>query len=122
MTLKGRTFNPKRRIRTKQEFQSRQEALSTLLENVHYRGNPEHKRNPGDFGLSPPAAPRPDKTLCDITKIFEKVRAEGFLREGLRRGMVSVQHVGLFPRLIWAVTEDGWPLEARLDNEEQGNY
>lgn len=30
---------------------------------ARYEGSPHHKRNPGDFGLTPPSAPRLDKTL-----------------------------------------------------------
>jgi len=36
-----------------------------LRENAEYEGISYHKRAAGDFGLTPPAAPRPDKTLCD---------------------------------------------------------
>jgi hypothetical protein len=42
---------------------------------VRYGGNPEHKANPGDFELEPPSSPRPDKTLCDRTGIFERSKA-----------------------------------------------
>jgi len=54
-------FNPKRSIR---ECAAADEC-SLLMDLVTYDGNPEHKRNPGDFGLTPPSSPRPDKTLCD---------------------------------------------------------
>jgi hypothetical protein len=117
MTLKRRTFNPKRRICTKQEFQSLQETLSTLLENVHYRGNPEHKRNPGDFGLIPPSAPRPGKTLCDEVQIFSRTEALRLLREGLRRGLFSSQERNGWPQNVWAVTELGEPLEAQREGD-----
>lgn len=80
MTLNRRTFNPKRRICTRQECQSLQEVLSALLEDVRYGGNPEHKRNPGDFGLAPPSAPRPGKTLCDEVQIFTRTEALKLLR------------------------------------------
>jgi hypothetical protein len=40
-----------------------------LRESCTYEGVPYHKRNPGDFGLTPPAAPRPDKTLCDEANV-----------------------------------------------------
>ena len=101
MTLKRRTFNPKRRICTKQEFQGLQEVLSALLENVRYGGNPEHKRNPGDFGLKPPSAPRPGKTLCDEVQIFSQTEALRLLREGLRRGMFSPQQHNGWPQNVW---------------------
>ena len=49
-------YNPTRRFAT--------DLSSALLEqmahSIRYGGNPEHKRNPGDFGLTPPAQPRPD--------------------------------------------------------------
>ena len=64
------TFNPKRRIAETEDS----ERLIWLAQNVRYGGNPQHKRNPGDFGLVPPSQPRPDKTLCDeagITSIKE---------------------------------------------------
>ncbi len=117
MTLKRRTFNPKRRICTKQEFQSLQGVVSTLLEKVHYRGNPEHKRNPGDFGLTPASAPRPGKTLCDEVQIFSRTEALRLLREGLRRGMFSPQERNGWPQNVWAVTERGEPLEAQRESD-----
>ena len=39
-----------------------------------------------------------------------------------QRGLVSVQIRGRFPQNIWAVTEAGHPLEAQLENQEQGTY
>jgi hypothetical protein len=91
-------------------------------ESISYGGNPEHKRRAGDFALTPPAAPNPDKTLCDQAQIFERAVALRLLREGLKRRMISPQREGLFPKRIWAVSDNGWALEARLDNSEQGNY
>src|SRR5438477_6579130 len=115
MTLKKRAFNPKRRICTTHEFQSPQTVLSALLENVRYGGNPEHKRNPGDFGLNPLSAPRPGKTLCDEVQIFSRTEALRLLREGLRRGMFSPQQRDGWPQNVWAVTERGEPLEAQRE-------
>lgn len=37
--------------------------LAKLASQVKYGGNPEHKRNPGNFGLTPPSGPRPGKSL-----------------------------------------------------------
>ena len=45
-----RKFNPNRRIRDNVDSEMRER----LNQRVVYGGNPEHKRNPGDFGLSPP--------------------------------------------------------------------
>ena len=114
----GRRFNPKRRIR--QDCNS--DELARLASSVKYGGNPEHKRNPGDFHLNPPAQPRADKTLCDAVGIFNKSKALRLLKEGVRRGLISEQIRGEFPQNIWSVTKDGHPLEAQLENRIQGIY
>jgi hypothetical protein len=38
------------------------------------------------------------------------------MKSGLRRGLISDRSVGLWPKNIWAVTDDGKPLEAQLEN------
>jgi hypothetical protein len=96
--------------------------LAEIAERIHYVGNPEHKRGAGDFGLPPLLWRPPDKTLCDGAGIKERTLAESLLRAGLRRGLVSQQRRNGFPQNIWAVTDEGIPLEAQLDNEEQGSY
>jgi len=111
-------FNTKRRI--KQDLKT--DYLEELARLVHYGGNPEHKRNPGDFGLSPPSQPRPDKTLCDEVKIFSRAKATELLKAGVRKGLISEQERNGYPQNIWVVTEDGYPLEAELENSEQGIY
>ena len=63
MFLKRRTFNPKRRLYPEEGLRPRQQVLSLAIDGVRYSGNPEHKRNPGDFGLNPPSSPRAGKTL-----------------------------------------------------------
>jgi hypothetical protein len=114
-----KSFNPKRRIRP---LPIKKELLATLTKRVQYGGNPEHKMNPGDFGLEPPSSPRPDKTLCDGTGIFERNKAVTLLREGIRRGLISVQERDGLPQNIWAVTPDGIPLEAQLENQATATY
>ena len=112
-------FNPKRRIRRDLE----PDDLTALADRVKYGGNPEHKRNPGDFGLTPPLQPRPDKTLCDEVKIFSRREATELLKEGVKKGLISEQCAqNGYPQNIWAVTEEGWPLEAQLENARQGTY
>lgn len=96
--------------------------FANLAEKASYSGNPAHKKNPGDFGLTPPAAPRPAKSLCDAAKIFERRETTRLLKEGLRRGFVSEQQDRGWPKAIWAVSDDGVVLEARLDNAEKGSY
>ena len=120
MMPRRRTFNPKRRLFPTEALQARQEALSAHMQRVRYSGNPEHKRNPGDYGLNPPGAPRPGKTLCDQVGIYTRTEALTLLLAGLQRGTFSVQERDGWPQNVWAVTEKGEPLEAQL--EAQGVY
>ncbi len=85
------------------------EERAFLRANAVYEGSPLHKRNPGDFGLTPPASPRPDKTLCDEAAIFAAEEA----RRLFERGLVSEQWTAEgFPKQLWSVDEDGQPYEA----------
>lgn len=94
-----------------------------LARRVSYGGNPEHKRNPGDFGLNPPAAHRrTDKSLCDGVGILSRKTALKLLRAGIRKGLISVQERDGWPRNVWSVTAEGEPLEAELENSGQGCY
>lgn len=111
-------WNPKRRIAADVNVDIR----ARLVEVVSYGGNPEHKRNPGDFGLSPPALPRADKALCDEVEIFRRDEALRLLKRGICRGLVSNRRVGNFPQNVWTVTDVGVPLEAQLENQETGAY
>lgn len=113
-----REFNPKRRLAAADNPPV--DERNSLAKKVTYTGNPEHKRNPGDFGLTPPAQPRRGKTLCDGASIFKRSDALHDLREGLRRGAVSEQSIAGWPKIVWAVTKDGTPLEAHGDGD--GRY
>lgn len=95
---------------------------SILLDNVVYTGNPKHKKNPGDFGLTPPSAPRPASSLCDSADIFKKEDALRYLKNGIKKGMFSVQDRNGYPKQIWSVDDRGHPLEAQLENQEIGAY
>lgn len=86
-------FNPKRRISPSITAHAR----VALLGGVRYQGSPLHKRNPGDFGLDPPSAARPGKTLCDEAGIFTRAEAVKLLQEGVSRGLVSVAVTGTWP-------------------------
>ena len=113
-----KSFNPKRSIAA----DPTPAELARWRDEVSYGGNSEHKSNPGDFGLTPPSNPRPDKTLCDLAGISTPARAVALLREGIRRGLVSKQIRHGYPQNIWAVTEDGIALEAQLENAGNGTY
>ncbi len=113
-------FNQKRKIRklSDDDFQH----CFSLAEKIQYGGNPEHKRNPGDFGLKPPSSPRQGKSLCDNVGIFSRQAALKYLKSGLLKGLISDRFNGNWPQNIWSVTEDGCPLEAQLENSVTGTY
>lgn len=111
-------YNPKRRIRQEVDH----DYLKWLAESVNYGGNPEHKRNPGDFGLTPPSQPRADKTLCDTVEVFSRAEATRLLKEGVRKGLISEREQNRYPKNIWVVLNDQWPLEAQLENPQRGTY
>jgi hypothetical protein len=113
-------FNPKRRL--KKPDPGDREALALLAEKIGYGGNPEHKKNPGDFGLIPPSDPRRGKSLCDVAGVFTRRLAHSLLQQGLRKGLVSDRFEGEWPKNIWSVTDSGIPLEAQLENPVLGTY
>ena len=117
-----RTVNPKRKLRAVPAAAQTVEQLKALSAAASYGGNPEHKRNPGDFGLSPPAMPRQGKSLCDAAGIFSRTEALKLVRMGIERGMVSVQERNGWPQNVWAVAENGVPVEGMLENPETGTY
>ena len=115
--MRKRKSNPKRRI-IKSPDQAR---LRDLSATVVYTGNPAHKRRPGDFGLTPPAQPRLNKTLCDGTQVNGRL-ALRLLRTGAQLGLISIQERNGLPQNIWAVSPNGIALEAQLDNVELATY
>jgi hypothetical protein len=118
MLARRHTFNPKRRVASALDQTVRERLAAT----VRYGGNPEHKRNPGDFALTPPACPRRDKTLCDEAGIFDRDLALRLLREGVRCGLTSEPPAEGYPKNVWAVSADSVPLEAQLENPANGTY
>ena len=119
LPMKRSSPNPKRKLRRPAALEL---DVGRLAQECRYVGNPQHKRNPGDFGLTPPSGPREGKTLCDGVQVFTRAGAQGLLSEGLRRGLISVQTRGGWPQNVWAVASNGTPLEAMLDNQDAGTY
>lgn len=119
MSSRRKKFNPKRRFAAQP-----QDAwdLERLAGEVSYGGNPVHKRNPGDFALTPPSLPRDDKSLCDNVRIFRREDALRLLRAGVMRGMISEWDGTGYPKNIWSMTDDDVPLEAQLENSDSGTY
>lgn len=120
MKRRNNSFNTNRRFRDPAEIDAA--VCVTLASKVRYGGNPEHKRNPGDFGLVPPSGPRPGKSLCDCANIFSRKDALEYLKQGLTKGLISDRFKGQWPQNIWSVTREGIPLEVQLENPEIGSY
>lgn len=120
MRQRNAQFNTKRRLRvlTEADFA----LCADLVGRVSYGGNPEHKKNPGDFGLNPPSGPRAGKSLCDEANVFSRRLALDYLKQGLAKGLISDRCKGEWPQNIWSVTAEGVPLEAQLENPERGSY
>lgn len=111
-------YNPKRRI-APPDFLPEDER-NDLSRRVMYGGNPEHKRSPGDYKLTPPAQPRPGKTLCDGDRQILKREALDLLRKGLRKGMFCPFERGGWPQNIWSMSKAGEMFEAQLENSTRG--
>ncbi|MNU98630.1 hypothetical protein D3C71_887420 [compost metagenome] len=112
-------YNPKRKIAPQRLDDAERDRL---IGNVTYGGNPEHKKNPGDYGLTPPATARANKALCDEVGIFKRSEALVLLKVGIGRGLVSLSCENGWPKNIWSVTEHGRALEAQLENSQIGSY
>jgi len=112
-----KTPNAKRKIAADTEL-----GQKILQKGPLYVGNAAHKRNPGDFNLSPPCCPSSLKNLCDDADIFTRKSAQHLLEEGLRRGLVGQHLENGWPKTIWAVSDKQVPLEARLDQRDRGTY
>ena len=120
MNVRYSQFNPKRKfLAVDTDALNR---LADLSNRASYGGNPEHKKNPGDFGLTPPASPRQGKSLCDVADVFTRREALTLLQEGMRRGLVSDREEQGWPKNVWSVTEGNIPMEAQLENPVTGCY
>ena len=115
-------FNPKRKIRGWEGTLEDQQYATRLAGKVRYTGSPAHKRNPGDFNLTPPSAPRQNATLCDDAGVFKLREARALLKAGATNGLVDARSDGEFPLLIWSVRSDGVVFEAELENAVRGEY
>lgn len=108
-----------RRIRSTPLSDEERQRLATAV----YEGSSLHKRNPGNFGLAPPASPRPDKTLCDEAGVDSREKACELFARGIARGLVSDATVaGGFPKQIWVVDDEGRVFEAMYGGSREGCY
>ena len=120
MKPRYQAYNPKRRILPPDSDKT--SPLRELATKVTYGGNPEHKQNPGDFGLTPPSGPRSGKSLCDSAQVFSRSMALSLLQVGIKKGLISDRAQNGWPKNIWAVSATGMPLEAQLENPDVGSY
>jgi hypothetical protein len=111
-------YNPKRKFVSVESLAMVD--CAGLARDAKYGGNSEHKLSPGDYGLMPPARPRPGKTLCDGA--VTRAEAERLLKSGLTKGMISKQQRSGWPQNVWAVSDQSEVFEAQLENSEQGIY
>lgn len=94
-----------------------------LATKIFYEGSPTHKARPYDFGLVPPFAPRPDKTLCDEAGVNSLAYARELLEKAAREGVVSKEKVGSgLPKRLWVVADDGQVFEAIYGGSRPGAY
>jgi hypothetical protein len=96
--------------------------LDHLVFSVGYGGNPEHKKDAGNFELQTSTAKRADYSLCDFVAISKRAVALDALRVGIKRRLISKQRRNGFPQNVWSLTESGVALEAQLENETLGTY
>jgi hypothetical protein len=92
------------------------------LRQASYEGSPYHKRDPGDFGLTPPSAPRRDATLCDEAGVHRLEEAHALFTVAIAAGLVSENNssTGL-PKHLWVVNEDR-VFEATYGGSRPGRY
>ena len=107
--------NPKRRIIPRDALDP--EDLGHLAGEARYVGSAHHKSKLADYGFTPPANPRPNKSLCDGRRIVRKGEAEKLFLQGLSRGMVSRYPKNGFPKYVWAVDQDGEVYEAKVGED-----
>lgn len=92
--------------------------LETAASAARYIGSPEHKDTPSFAGQP---QPRADASICDRTLASDRERAQQWLAAAIRRGTVSADWEGEFPRYVW-YKEGETVYEGRLVNRAQGWY
>ena len=105
--------NPKRRIMSETDIDPA--ALDRILNEARYVGSAHHKRTPGDYGFTPPANPRPNKSHCDGRRRINADEARNLFQEGVKRGMVSPFAMGELPKYVWAVDDEERAYEAKAE-------
>jgi hypothetical protein len=92
--------------------------LDAVASAARYCGSPEHKDTPSFAGQP---KPRADASICDRSFASDRGRPQAWLTAAIRRGIVSEDWEGDFPRYVW-YKEEATVYEARLVNRTQGWY
>ena len=104
--------NPKRRIMPRDAVDLA--VLTRLAAQARYLGSAHHKRSLADYDFSPPTNPRPDKSLCDGSRVVRRQEAGELLREGLMRGMIGGLGASGLPKYVWSVDSRERVYEAKI--------
>lgn len=107
--------SPKRRIAKADHFT--EEQLKNFAGTGRYRGSAHHKRRPADYGFEPPVNPRPSKSLCDDKRVIRLEEATQLFKDGIARGMVSMEQQKGLPKYVWAQDEQCDAYEAKLGDD-----
>ena len=92
--------------------------LDGFADTASYDGRSYHKSKAADYGLVPPASPRPTKSLCDDKRTIRLPEARELLESAIRLGMVSAEsNRNALPKYAWAVDEEGEVYEAKLGGD-----
>lgn len=109
--------------RTLREACLSEDEKAFLRANAAYEGSPYHKKEPNDFGLTPPTQPRRDATLCDEAGIVDRDVANLLFGRAIDVGLVSAVWVAeRFPKQMWVVSDDGRVFEAMYGGSQPGRY
>jgi hypothetical protein len=99
------------------------EERAFLKANAAYEGSPFHKKNPNDFGLTPPTyAVRPEKTLCNEAGITQKQIAIDLFARAIDVGLISAAWTARFPKQMWVVDDGEQVFELMYGGSRPGRY
>ena len=101
-------------------------SLAQLAKRAKYCGSAKHKEHPHLFGLgSSGSASAGDATLCDRDSGFrpeDRNYVGSWMSRGIKAGLVSEFWEEGAPKMIWALSDDGWIYEARITNQAVPEY
>jgi hypothetical protein len=94
--------------------------LNAIAEEAWYGGASYHKKTPSFAG---PPGWRPGKTACPSRFKDQQDMLTGWIKEAIRRGVVSEEFQGDFPAVVWYLdTERDEVYRAELTQRTTGEY